>query len=279
MALRHETGTPSFRDLEQQGWHAKARHYDTLLGQVTSGARQPLLDAIRMGAGMRILDVATGPGYVAEAAAARGAEAIGIDFAADMIVEASRRCPGIDFRQGDAENLDFERDSFDAVTCAFGLLHFAEPEKAIAEAHRVLRDGGHYAFTVWASPDQHRFFSLLLGAIKTFGNLQVALPPAPPIFRFADHDECRKALDQAGFADISVTTLPLVWRTTSTDDILDGIYRSTVRTELLLEHQEPEAREKIHNAIREGAQGFLRDGVYEIGWPAVMVSARKPATK
>ena len=54
-----------------------------------------------------------------------------------MIAEASRRFPAIEYREGDAENLDFADGSFDAVICSFGLLHMAEPERAIGEAHRV----------------------------------------------------------------------------------------------------------------------------------------------
>ena len=47
----------------------------------------------------------------------------GIDFAADMVSEARRRYPNIEFHGGDAENLAFDTSSFDAVVCAFGLLH------------------------------------------------------------------------------------------------------------------------------------------------------------
>ncbi|MDR3472404.1 MAG: class I SAM-dependent methyltransferase [Devosia sp.] len=116
-----------FKQLEQEGWDAKAQSYDDLLGQVTRSAASPLLDAVKLVPGMRILDVATGPGYVAVDAAARGAEAVGIDFAPEMAALAGRLNPGLDFRQGDAEHLDFADASFDAVVCAFGVLHFADP--------------------------------------------------------------------------------------------------------------------------------------------------------
>jgi ubiquinone/menaquinone biosynthesis C-methylase UbiE len=156
----------SFRDLEQKGWTAKASAYDAWAGAVTAGAAEPLLDAAEVRPGKRMLDVACGPGYGAGRAAASGATAIGVDFAPTMIAEARRRFPGIDFREGDGENLAFEDGSFDAVICAFGLLHMPEPDKAIAEAHRVLRSGGRYAFTVWAAPDWHEFLGLVLNAVR-----------------------------------------------------------------------------------------------------------------
>jgi ubiquinone/menaquinone biosynthesis C-methylase UbiE len=70
---------------------------------------------------MRVLDVAAGPGYVAAGADARGAHAVGIDFAADMVSEARRRYPNIEFHEGDAENLAFDTSSFDAVVCGLCL--------------------------------------------------------------------------------------------------------------------------------------------------------------
>lgn len=267
---------PSFKVLERQGWAAKADDYDTFAGQITAGAVAPLLDAAGVRAGMRVLDVATGPGYVAGGAAARGAEAIGIDFATEMLAQARRRYPRIEFREGDAENLAFEAASFDAVICAFGMLHIADPDKAIAEAYRVLRPDGRFAFTVWAGPDRHDFFAMVLKAIESYGNMQVSLPPAPPIFRFSDPAECRKTLTQAGFVDAAVSELALTWRAPSIEAILDFVYRGTVRIAMVLERQTQDARERIHQAIRDSAQGLARGGTIEVAWPAVLASARKP---
>jgi SAM-dependent methyltransferase len=274
--VEHEPAAASFKELERQGWGAKADDYDAFAGQITVGAVAPLLDATGVRAGTRLLDVASGPGYVAAGGAARGAHAIGIDFAADMVAQAQRRYPGIEFRGGDAENLAFDPASFDAVVCAFGILHIADPDRAIAEAYRVLRPDGRFAFTVWAGPDRHDFFAIVLKAIEAHGNTQVALPPAPPIFRFSDAVECRKALAQAGFVDMSVVELALKWRAPSVEAILDCLYKSTVRTSMLLERQAPAARDRIHQAIRDAATRFARDEAYEIAWPAVLASARKP---
>jgi SAM-dependent methyltransferase len=272
----HGAVAATFKELERQGWGAKADNYNALVGQITFGAVEPVLDATGVRAGMRVLDVAFGPGYVAAGADARGAHAIGIDFAADMVAEARRRYPKIEFREGDAENLPFDSASFDAVVCAFGILHIADPDRAIAEAYWVLRPDGRFAFTVWAGPDRHDFSAIVLKALEAHGNTQVSLPPAPPIFRFSEPVECRKVLTHAGFVDALVVDLALKWRAPSIEAILGCIYKSTVRTSMVLERQTPAALDRIHQSIRDGAERFAHDGAYEIAWPAVLASARKP---
>ena len=85
-----------------------------------------------------------------------------------------------------------------------------------------------------------------------------------------------EGLTQAGFVDVSVVELALKWRAPSIEAILDCIYKSTVRTSMVLERQTPAARDRIHEAIHKSAERFAQDGAYEIAWPAVLAAARKP---
>ena len=160
-----------FRQFEHQGWQRAARPYDTGFGSVTSQAIPHLLDAVEAKAGLRLLDVACGPGYVSAAAAQRGADVIGLDFSSEMIAFARERYPNVKFEEGDAEHLTFPDRNFDAVVMNFGMLHLGAPEAAIAEAFRVLKTGGLYAFTVWDVPQRAVAFDIVLRAIQTHGDI------------------------------------------------------------------------------------------------------------
>jgi len=263
--MESANAAPDFKEAERIGWSEKAGVYDDFAGRITAGAAAPLLEAVGLGEDMAFLDICCGTGTLAAAAARRGADVTAIDFAAPMVEEARRRHPGISFAVGDAEALDFPAGSFDAAACAFGILHLADPDRAFREAHRVLRSGGRYAFTVWLGPPAHQFFHLVNEAIAAHG-APVELPPAPPMFRFADPDEARRSMEAAGFRHVEVTELPLVWTISGPRDVLAYVEKCTMRVAMVLDRQTPQARARIHEAIVEGAAALGT----ELAWPALM---------
>jgi SAM-dependent methyltransferase len=267
----------SFRAHELAGWNAKPASYDAHLAQVTRQVTEPLLDAAKVAPGTRLLDVASGPGHVAAAAAARGARVTGIDFAASMVAHARRNYPGLEFLEGDAEELAFPDGSFDAVTCAFGIGHLSRPDQAVAEAFRVLRRGGRYAFTWWCGPEKHEFFALVQKAVKAHGNLAVPMPPAPPNFRFSDLAEGSRTLQAAGFDAIEAHECWPVYEPAAPQDVLDLIYKSTVRTALILELQTEEARKRCDEAIISGLLEHRTGGALRLRFPANVVSGARPS--
>lgn len=267
----------AFAAFEQSGWQRAAGHYGDAFGSLTSQTIAPLLGAIGVKPGMRLLDVASGPGYVAAAAAALGATAVGVDFSSEMVGLAARRYPGIRFQAGDAESLPFPDASFDAVAINFGVLHLARPDTALAEARRVLAAEGRCAFTVWATPEVSIGFRIVLGAIEAHGRMDVPLPAGPPFFRFSDPDEAARSLTAAGFVQPRVEQIPLVWRLDSTDALYDAFVHGAVRTAALLRAQTPEALAAIRRAIAEGADPYRRGKTIELPMAAVLSSATKPA--
>lgn len=266
----------AFRAFEHAGWQSVGGRYHDAFGDLTVQAIAPLLDAVGAGDGARLLDTATGPGYVAAAAAQRGARAIGLDFSAAMLAEARRRHPAVEFREGDVEALPFPDGSFDAAVMNFGLLHLGRPEQALIEAYRVLRAEGRFGFTVWARPEEAVGFGIVLRAIQTCGNPDAPLPPGPPFFRFSDPDECRRALLGAGFAGPDIVRVPQVWRLPSPDALFEAMLRSTVRTAGLLRAQSNEALNAIRAAMREEVGAYRKGDGIVLPMPAILASAVKP---
>jgi len=242
----------SFRDSELSGWTSRADSYDKLFTPLSNQVIPPIIAALGNVRGKRVLDVCCGSGHLTAALISAGAEAEGLDFAPTIVAKATTNHPDIRFRQGDAESLPYERESFDHTVCCYGVMHLERPDQAIADAYRVLRRGGRYVVTQWAKDDQ--LLQMVGAAIAAHGDPTVVLPPAPPMMRFSDPDECRRALGAAGFRGITVDRVDVEWRDSRAEALLDLIHGSAVRAALLIDAQDPERRAKIHEAIVAAAR-------------------------
>src|SRR5215813_4383186 len=101
-----QTDADSFNEFERRGWAENSTEaYDRVFGPITRRVVDQLLDAAGVGNQTPTLDLATGPGYVAAGAFARGARVLGVDRSPQMLDRARQAYPKIDFREGDAEEL------------------------------------------------------------------------------------------------------------------------------------------------------------------------------
>jgi SAM-dependent methyltransferase len=266
-----------FHELEKAGWSERGvvEAYERAIIRLTTQSVEPLLEAAGVGRGTRLLDLATGLGQTAAAAAARGAAVTGLDFSPAMIERARALHPGIDFVEGDAQALPFPDGSFDAVVSNFGMLHFADPDRALAEAFRVLRRPGVVAFTVWSPAAVG--LGIAQSAAAEHGDAGAArLPPGPAFFRFSDAAEAARTLTQIGFVECDSTEIRQRWRLASMDDLLRALAEGTVRNRALLRSQPAAARAMIENAIRAALLPYRTvEGGLEIPMPAVLSRARR----
>lgn len=144
---------PSIKRRQQATW--ASGDYAAIAARIPIVAER-LCDAADLRAGDRVLDVATGTGNAALAAARCGTVATGIDYVPALLdrgrIRATAEGLAVDFQEGDAEELPFADNSFDAVLSVFGVMFAPDQERAAAELVRVCRPKGTIALASW-TPD------------------------------------------------------------------------------------------------------------------------------
>lgn len=270
--------TPSERELaefaawEHAAWEARAAPYAASLGDLTRGSVPALLEAAGVRAHTRVLDVGTGPGFVALAAAERGAVVTGVDQSPAMVQIA--RTAGVDALAASVEQLPFEDGAYDAVVAGYLLNHMARPERAVAELGRVLTPGGRLAVTVWDLPEANPALGLF-GPIVTDLGLCGVVPPGPDSLRFASEAELRQLF--TGWRRVAVQ--PVGWTVTVEPGAwFDAVAGATPRTGAVLAQAAPEQRAQARQRYVEVARASygVAGGRVELPAGAVLGAASRP---
>ena len=252
----------AFNAFEAAGWDERAITYHRAFLPLTKQVIEPLLDGAGVGPGVRVLDVGSGPGYVAAAAAARDATAVGVDIAHTMVALARTLHPGVEFVQGSAEHLEFADDSFDAVVANFAIPHFGRPEQAVAEFVRVLSPSGKVALSTWDGPGASRLPGAFYDAVQEIGAVPPPdLPTGPPFYRFADEAEFTRLLRDAGLVDVSVSTVAFTYHFVG--DLFDCLVEGTVRTRALVFGQPEATQVRIRAALDRLTAGYAAGGGFD----------------
>jgi len=238
-ARREEThfGEKTVPLAEKQGlvddvFHSVARRYDLMNDLMSGGLHRAWKDALvsavhppKSDRGFTLLDLAGGTGDVAFRVVEAGGAGVRVtvcDINADMLAVGRERArerghdQAVTFEQGNAEELPYPDRSFDCVTIAFGIRNVPRIERALAQAHRVLKIGGRflclefssvnvpgidalyelYSFNViprigQAVTGDREAYQYLVESIRKF--------PKPPAFT--------RMIEDAGFRRVSFTTM------------------------------------------------------------------------
>jgi SAM-dependent methyltransferase len=271
-------------------WGAAAEHWARAAEKDEVGASADaakwMLGAAELQPGERVLEVAGGAGRVGlQAAAEVGPEGnvLCSDFSEEMVRVARERfarleVSNIETRALDAQSLDLDDRSFDAVLCRFGYMLMPDPLQALRESARVLRPGGRLVLAVWGEAEQNLWLSNLLEAVMSHLSAPPPEPGSPGPFALGSPAHLRNLLDQAGFAEVEVDEV----ETKQPYDSLDAWWEKLLSVggplKAVLDPLPESELDSIRNAALSSAREFVTDDG-SVAFPATVIGARarKPA--
>jgi demethylmenaquinone methyltransferase/2-methoxy-6-polyprenyl-1,4-benzoquinol methylase len=194
-----------------------AGFYDVMNTVMTAGLhhrwRARAADLAELPAGGSALDVACGTGDLAIELGRRvgpGGEVIGTDFAQEMLERARDKAPGLQWELGNALDLPYASNRFDAATVGFGARNFSDLERGLSEMTRVVKPGGRVVvleITTPRKPPLSTFYSLwfdrfvpLIGRLTGENEAYTYLPNS--VKRFPAPEGLAAAMERAGLGDI-----------------------------------------------------------------------------
>jgi demethylmenaquinone methyltransferase/2-methoxy-6-polyprenyl-1,4-benzoquinol methylase len=186
--------------------------YDTMNRVMTAGLdgrwrRETATAVVR--SGDRVLDSCCGTGDLALADFRAGGNVTGLDFSERMLERARRKSGAIEWVQGDALELPFEDDSFEAATVGFGVRNLEDLERGLSELARVLRPGGRLGVLEITRPQGflEPFYNVwfdrivpALGKVLPGGSAYTYLPAS--VKRFPGPDDLARLLRETGFDEV-----------------------------------------------------------------------------
>lgn len=246
-------------DQTPEGWDDVAGEYERSIVRLTGVYARPVVTALGISAGERLLDVACGPGTASVLAAAEGAEVVAVDHSEAMIQLLQARIDreglrGIRPAVMDGQDLELPDGSFDAAMCVFGLMFYPDQPRGFEEMHRVLRSGGRAAVMTWAVPDRNPALAVWRWAVEDV--VPDFQPPAAPlpVFSLSDPDRLLELMRAAGFGEARVTSVPGSWTFESPEGLWEEMHdASPVRRSMMAiigEHGEA-VRDRMLFLLRE----------------------------
>ena len=232
--------------------------------------------AAQIRSGDRVLDVACGTGVLAREARLHVGEngfVAGIDATPGMLAVANRLAPTIEWREGLAESLPYESESFDAVISQFGLMFFQDRAAALTEMYRVLRPGGQVAVAVWESLENSEAYPTEVALLERLAGQRAADALRAP-FVLGDKSELTQMFEHAGFTSVDVATHHGTARFPGIRTMVEADLRGwlPVMGVLLTE----EEIDSILNAAEDALSQYVTpDGTVQFDSPAHIVTGRK----
>jgi ubiquinone/menaquinone biosynthesis C-methylase UbiE len=261
---------------------AIARSYDdVLVPPLFQPWAKQLVDSEGPWEGLRVLDLATGTGVVAELLKDRvgpNGKTVAVDINPSMLTLAQARCAGnganVTFIQSPAHPLDLADGSVDAVVCQQGFQFFPDRRRSASEILRVLSPGGRVAVSTWRPVWECEFFGAICQALTDMGEAELCAMMRRP-FDFIDEDELTGHFLEAGFETVCVRreTKPFAPKKRVSDTV-DIAYATPIGPSLLElpQHRQDRFRGKLADHLERFSD---EDGFVSTRMAANVLTARK----
>jgi len=248
--------------------------------QDSSGAAtEVLLKLANLRTGDRVLEVAAGTGdqaLIISRSVGPSGQVVAVDISANMLshaAEAAREegLANIETRVMNAEKLEFETNSFDAVICRMALMLFPNPTTALAEMYRVVKPLRNVAVMVWSTAEKNPFHGLPLQVVRNVGKMPTSPIRQPGMFALSGTGVLEGVYRQAGFSDVEIHTSPLRRKYSSLQETIRSLKGSHAilhdHMAKLSEADQARAWEQIEQGMSSfvGPNGFDAPGEVLIG--------------
>ena len=229
------------------------------------------LDSVAPKPGDDLLDIGTGTGAVARGALPRvgpTGSVVGLDPNGDMLTVAAAEAPGATLVQGCVEDIPFEDDEFDCVTCQFAVMFVTDRGRAVNEVVRVLRPGGRLAVSTWSSVEHSPGYAAMVDLLGAQIGAWAADALRAP-FRLGTAGKLG-ALLRPRFPGVAIRQYDGVARFGSLDEWL----HTDIRGWTLADHIDDDQFDRLRtHAVRRLGEFASTDGRVQFAAPALFATA------
>ncbi len=260
------------------GWGERRAH----LQQAAAPVSHWLVEAIGPQPGHTVLELAAGPGDTGMLAAeliAPGGTLICSDAAEPMLDVARARAQelgrhNVDFRTLNAEWIDLDAASVDAVLCRWGYMLLADPAAALRETRRVLRPGGKLALAAWDAAEHNPWVSLAAEEMQRVVGGAEPEPGQPGMFAFAPSGRIEELVQATGFTEVEVEAVDFGFTYADLDEWWEDRIALSVPFADALAGLDPAQRDRLRAAIDDRLGQFAdSDGSLRIPARALVAAA------
>lgn len=271
-----------FWDLRAAAWERRADSVDAM----SDAYGVPVMDALALEPGERVVDIGCGPGTTSIQLADRVApdgDVVGVDISPAMVEAATRRktragLTNVAFVVADAQS-EVVGAGFHAAYSRFGVMFFSDPVAAFANLGRSLRAEGRLACAVWGplAENPWMFVPTLAAADVLKAELSLPEPGEPGPFSLSEVAHVRDVLDRAGFSDVNAERIDgsrLITSESASDDVTTLLEVGPLGE--AFEVADNRARKAAVDAVLAAIEPYRDHDGWRLPGSALKVTARRP---